>query len=191
MIGKIKGKLLEIEGNIALIETACGLSYRIHLTPSLIKNHQINSLIEVYTYLQAREDNLTLFGFEDKEQYKLFQMLLLVDGIGPKSAFSIVAYQTTQKILNAVNQNDVDFFCGIPGVGKKTAQKILLELASQLKKKFELPQQSLTQEETIIIDALNSLGFKKFQSIKILNQLPNNLSVEEKIKLAIKLLTRK
>lgn len=190
MIGKISGIIKEINGNIALIETNSGLSFEVFLTPELIKENSINNKIEIYTYLQVREDAFTLFGFSNKEEYYLFKMLLAVDGIGPKSAYSIISFATHQKILEAVNQNNIDFFCEIPGIGRKTAQKILLELSSKLKKEFVLPRQSLSQEETTIIEALNSLGFKKFQALKILDQLPKEISLEEKIKLAIKLLTK-
>lgn len=191
MIGKIKGKLLEIENNVGLVETKADLCFKIFLTPSIIKTHKINDIVNLYTYLQVKEDGLVLFGFENKKQQQLFEMLLSVDGIGPKLAFSIISFCPVEKLFQAIDQNSIDFFCQIPGIGQKTAQKILLELSSKLRKIFELPRQNLTQEEMTIVEALVSLGFKKFQAINVLSKIKGNLSLEEKIKEGIKLLTRK
>jgi Holliday junction DNA helicase RuvA len=190
MIGKLKGKLSEIDKNIGYIETASGVFYKLYLPPKLLENTNLNKNIELYTYLQVREDNLTLFGFENKEQFNVFEMLLSVDGIGPKSAFNIISYTDSKKILKAVTDNNLDFFCSIPGIGKKTAQKILLELSSLLKKTYELKLTELSEEDKLVIDALVSLGFKRYDSAKIINKLEKKLTVEEKIKEAIRLMTQ-
>jgi len=191
MIGKIKGKLAEMDKNIGYIETASGVFYKVYLPPQLLKNTNINKNIVLYTYLQVREDNLTLYGFQNKQQFNVFEMLLTVDGIGPKSAFNIISYTDSEKILKAVTDNNLDFFCSIPGIGKKTAQKILLELSSLLKKTYELKLEELSDDDKLVIDALVSLGFKRFESAKIINKLQKELTVEEKIKEAIKSMTKK
>ena len=157
MIGKIKGKLAEMDKNIGYIETASGVFYKVYLPPQLLKNTNINKNIVLYTYLQVREDNLTLYGFQNKQQFNVFEMLLTVDGIGPKSAFNIISYTDSEKILKAVTDNNLDFFCSIPGIGKKTAQKILLELSSLLKKTYELKLEELSDDDKLVIDALVSL----------------------------------
>lgn len=189
MIGKLKGKLSELDGNIAFIETSGGVYYKVFLPPKIIVKNKIKSEIEIYTYLQVREDNLTLFGFENKKQFRLFEMLLSVDGIGPKSAFNIISFADSDKILDAVVHNNLDFFTTIPGIGKKTSQKILLELSSQLKKPFNLTSIVLSQDDALVVDALVSLGFKKFESTKVVVKLDKKLSVEEKIKDAIRKMT--
>lgn len=191
MIGKIKGKLVETDGNIGLIETSGGVIYNVYLTPSILKSYDVGKHIEVYTYLQVREDALTLYGFENKSKFQLFQMLLAVDGVGPKSGFNIVSFTDSESIFDAVHANNVNFFSSIPGVGKKTAQKILLELSSKIGKEFDLSSMNLSVDETTVVDALVSLGFKRSDCHGILSKLDKKLSVENKIMQAMKLMTKK
>ncbi len=188
MIGKIKGKLIEIDHNIGLVETSTGISYQVYLPPSLLSNLKLPIPIEVYTYLQVREDALVLFGFSSKKDLDFFKMLLTVPNVGPKTAFSIVSFSKTDQLITAIKENNTDFFTQIPGLGKKIAMKIILELSQKLKSDFELEKMYLSEEDKIVIDALISLGFKVNQAKKALSQIPKNLSVEEKIKKALKMI---
>ncbi len=188
MIGKIKGKLAEVDGNIGLIETSSGLSYEIFLTPSLLSLNKVGQAIEVYTYLQVREDAHTLFAFQTKNEFKLFKMLITVSGVGPKTAFSIISFSTDKDLTDAVRGNDIAFFSRIPGLGKKTAMKIILELSQKMDAEFKLEKMYLSEEDKTVVEALVSLGFKSGEARQILNKLPKELfSVEEKIKEALKL----
>jgi Holliday junction DNA helicase RuvA len=185
MIGKLKGKLIEVENNIGLIETAGGLAYQVYLPPHLLSTLPLSSSVEIYTYLQVREDALILFGFETKKQSDFFKMLLTVPGVGPKTAFSIVSFSKIDELTVAIKENNADFFTRIPGLGKKTAMKIILELSQKLKSAFELQKMYLSEEDKTVVDALVSLGFKTHQAKTALSSLPKNLSVEEKIKKAL------
>ena len=182
MIGKIKGKLVEIDGNIGLIETASGLSYNVFLPPTIIANYQSPMMIDLYTYLQVREDALVLFGFESKATYKLFLQLISVSGVGPKTAFGVISFTNPERLTKAVKENDIDYFIKVPGLGKKTAMKIILELSQKMKENFSLEKMYLSEEDKMVVDALVSLGFKAHQVKKILPKIPKNLSVEERIK---------
>lgn len=185
MIGKIKGKLVEIDNNIGLIETASGISYQVYLTPSIISNNKPGASVDIYTYLQVREDVFVLYGFESKEQTRLFNQLLTVPGIGPKTAYSIICFRKPNELLTAVKENNIDYFNQIPGLGKKTAMKIILELSQKLKQDFTLEKMYLSEDDKLVIDALVSLGFKINEAKKILQKIPKNLSVEDKIKKAL------
>lgn len=187
MIGKIKGKLIETENNIGLIETQSGLAIYVFLTPRLISRYPLKSDVEIYTYLQVREDALILFGFDSKDQYKLFIQLLSVPGVGPKTAYSVISYAKSDDLLRAVRENNIDYFLQIPGLGKKTSMKIILELSQQLKEQFTLEKMYLSEEDKLVIDALVSLGFKNIEAKKILQKIPKNLSVEERITKALKM----
>lgn len=196
MIGKIKGKIAEIDGRSVLVETASGIFYSVFLTPLLIKGRVGGDSIEVYTYLQVKEDGWALYGFEEKKQLKLFTMLLSVPGIGPKSAYMIISSGSYAQIFDAISTNNVHFFTGISGVGRKTAQKILLELSGKIGKTFDLAATTLSPDDKIAVDALVSLGFAKNDSqqavAKIKERLsvdPDTIGVEEKIKQAMKILT--
>src|SRR3989339_724099 len=102
MIGKLKGKLVEVDKNIGLIETSGGVFYQVFLPTSL------NSPIELYTYLQVRDDALVLFGFETKKHHDFFKLLLTVSGVGPKTAFSVISLVPLDKLVQCVTSNDVD-----------------------------------------------------------------------------------
>src|SRR3989344_8527180 len=187
MIGKIKGTLVELDGNSGLIETKSGLFYQVNLTPSIISNHKADKNVEIYTYLQVREDALVLFGFEEKKEYDFFKMLLSVPGVGPKTAYSVISFSKVNDLITAVKQNDRDYFTRVPGLGKKTSMKIILELSHRLESEFKLEKMYLSEEEKTVVDALVSLGFKSNEARKILAKLPKNLSLEEKIKEGLKL----
>lgn len=191
MIGKIKGVLAEIDGNIGLVETASGVSYLAHMTPSLLRAHLPGASIEFYTYLQIRDDAHVLFGFQSKNQRQYFELLLGISGIGPKTAFSIISFSEEDEMIQAVRSNNVDYFSRVPGLGKKTAMKIILEVSQKLKSEFQMEKMYLSEEDKTVIDALVSLGFKAQEAKQILTKLPKNLSLEEKIKLALQSTTKK
>ena len=186
MIGKLKGKLVEVDKNIGLIETSGGVFYQVFITPSLISLISPNSPIELYTYLQVRDDALILFGFETKQQHDFFKLLLTVSGVGPKTAFSVISSVKLDQLVQSVKANDVDAITQVPGLGRKTAMKIILELSSKLKTDFDMKNMVLSDDDQTVISALISLGYKSLEAKKIISKLPKNLSVEEKIKEALK-----
>lgn len=181
MIGKLKGTLVEREGNLALIETTGGVFYEAYITNHLLTSVMLPSVVELYTFLNVREDALTLFAFETKQEYKMFKMLLDVPGVGPKSAFSIVSSSKNEELINAVKKQDATFLTRIPGLGKKTALKILLELSAKMNTEFQLEPTAQSEEDQTVIDALTSLGFKASDITKILPKIAELSSVEEKI----------
>lgn len=187
MIGKIKGKLVEVDGNLGLIETSGGVFYQVFLTPSILRRYKNRSEVEIFTYLQVREDALVLFGFEIKQEYVFFKLLLGVSGVGPKTAFSVISFSKIDELIKAVKDNNADFFSRIPGLGKKTTMKIILELSQKLESEFRLEKMYLSEEDKTVIDALVSLGFKSNQAKKILSELDTKLTLEEKIKQGLKL----
>lgn len=186
MIGKVKGKLISLENNLGLVETVIGLSYYIFLPPAVIGRTKINDKLEVYTYYQVREDAHTLFGFESKAAYDFFCLLLTVPGVGPKTAFNIMSKSQIDEIIKATTNNDITYFTNIPGLGKKTGLKIILELSQKLKTEFKFQNISLSEEDKTVIDALIALGFPGAEARRIFYKLPANLSLQDKIKSALK-----
>lgn len=189
MIGKLKGKIVEVEGNIGLLETNGGVFYELFLTPALLGVKKIPYDIELYTYLQVRDDALVLFGFETKQEHNFFKLLLSVSGVGPKTAFSVISFSKIKEMIQAVKENDSDYFAKIPGLGKKTAMKIILELSQKFESEFILEKMYMSEEDKIVVDALISLGFKSLEAKKLLRDIPKNLSLEEKIKEGIRMAT--
>lgn len=189
MIGKIRGTLSEVEGNTGLVETSSGVFYEVFLPPSVLSKKFPGDIIEVYTHFHVREDAQILFGFSEKNEYKIFKLLLSVSGVGPKTAFTVVSFSPVDNLFKAVTANDIDYFSKIPGLGKKTAMKILLEMSSKLNTEFSIEKMHLSEEEKIILDALVSLGFKSSEVKNIIREIPKELTLEDKIKEAIKLAT--
>lgn len=189
MIGKIKGTLVETDNNSGLIETAGGVFYKVFL-PAAILSRSVPSAIEIYTYLQVREDALILFGFNHKKEHDLFLMLLSVSGVGPKTAYLVCTRSKPEALIHAVRENNVDFFTQIPGLGKKTAMKILLELSQKMKGDFQLEKMYMSEDDTTFVDAMVSLGFKSQDAKNVLAKLPKELSLEEKIKEGIRISTK-
>lgn len=188
MIGKIKGTLVEVNENSGLIETPSGVFYEVYLPPSFL-GRLLPAPIEVYTYLQVREDAHVLFGFASKSEHTFFKLLIGISGVGPKTAFSIMSFSKTDELIQAVKQNDVAFFTRVPGLGKKTAMKIILELSEKVKSEFKLEQMYFSDEDKTVIDALTSLGFSSQEVKNIMPKLTKDSTLELKIKEGIKILT--
>ena len=112
--------------------------------------------------------------------------MLSVDGVGPKTAYSVISHLKTGDLVAAVKSNQVETLTQVPGLGRKTAMKIILELSGKLKSDFDMTRMVLTEDDKTVIDALVSLGYKTNEAKRIFISLPKNLTVEEKIKEALK-----
>lgn len=191
MIGKIKGTLVEINNNEGLIETQSGLSYLVFLTSHLLSSLHPPTAIDLYTYLQVRDDALILFGFETKKEFDMFKLLLTVPGVGPKSAYSVTSFFSVDDLIGAIKENNADFVSRVPGLGKKTAMKIILELSQKLDSEFKMENMYLTDDDKTVIDALVSLGFKSAEAKAVLGKIPKDQTVEKRIQEAIKIASGK
>lgn len=187
MIGYLKGRIIDTErqtsGVTAVTLDINGVGYLLNtvLDSSKIKKE---SEIDLFVHTHVRDDQITLFGFERKDQLRLFQLLLGVSGVGPKVGIGIVAAASAQKIRNAIASADVSFFTTIPGIGKKGAQKIIIDLKNKIGSIEELDLGDAGGSD--IIDALTGMGYSKEKVIKKLRGLPSDMTDEEKIKEIIK-----
>jgi len=147
----------------------------------------IGDHIELVTYLHVRESELTLFGFESAEQKKLFVLLLGVNGIGPRSALSLLSIFSTDVLTTAIVEGKADALARAPGIGRKTAQRIVL----QLQDKLDLTgvgegASSLTEADEDVIAALTSLGYSLVEAQRMVQLLPRDIvDVEERLRLAL------
>lgn len=191
MIGKLKGTLSEIFGTEALIETSGGVFYKVHITPALAQKGVSSDQLELYTYLNVKEDDLTLFGFDTYQEYTMFTYLIAIDGVGPKTAYLIVSSSSPADIRTAVHANDVAFFQKIKGIGKKTAQRILIDLSAKFGSEFDITAGQETADDIDALDALVSLGFKRKDAKNALEEIDSSLALEERIKLALQSIKRR
>ena len=138
-----------------------------------------------------RDDALVLFGFENKQEYKLFSLLIGVSGVGPKTAFGVISFSKVNEFVAAVKTNDSSYFTRVPGLGKKTALKIMLELSGKFDSEFVFEPTHLSEDDKMVIDALSSLGFKAGDAKIVLEKIDKTKTTEEKITESIRMLSSK
>ncbi|MDD7165072.1 MAG: Holliday junction branch migration protein RuvA [Clostridia bacterium] len=170
MIAFIKGKVIdEFEGGVVLENN--GIGYEILCSAALLAKLSAEKEGGVFTYLQVREDGLSLFGFDNKEEKRMFLKLISVSGIGPKMAMGILSGMRVNELATAIAMNDVKGLSRIKGLGKKTAERIILELRESVsaenaaiaaEESFAAPVFTAEDEDAII--ALMGLGFSGIQS---------------------------
>ncbi len=168
-----------------------GVGYSLHIPKSSLQNISSNDPVEVFVYSHIKEDAFDLYGFLTEAEKQLFLKLISVDGIGPKTALGIMD-RGVESIIRAVRSADVSFFSSVPRVGKKSAQKIIIELKNKLGGSEDLDLTEPTGKGAEIIEALVSLGFPESQSHKVLKTLDlETLKIEDAVKKAIQELTKK
>lgn len=187
MIGSLKGKLTLRDGNYVLVEVG-GVGYKVLVPSKVATSSEENVSLFVYTHI--KEDAFDLFGFSELADLKLFENLISVSGVGPKTAMATFSYSDRESIIKAVLDSDVDFFTKIPRLGKKNAQKIIIELKNKFGDDsiFNLNEPDST-ENAEIIQVLETFGFSAKESRNVLKKIDKSLkTTEEKIKMALKYL---
>lgn len=192
MISYLEGTVKLKGPSYLIILTKNGVGYKVSTPVDLITGAIIDQPFALYTYTHVRDDILDLYGFADPENLALFELFLTVSGIGPKLAISIFSLGKLAKIKEAIVKGDVSFFTGVPRLGKKNAQKLIIELRPKLGSLGELDLSTETGETKEIIDALKSFGFSLSESkeaIKVLKDFEGSTS--DKIRQALKYLGKK
>ena len=204
MISFIKGKLVHIYENVIIVENN-GIGYEIFVPVSVIGNMPlVGSEVMIYTYMHVREDALQLFGFLDRDTLEIFKLLITVSGIGPKGAIGVLGTLSADDIRYAVMAEDAKTIAKAPGIGAKTASKVVIELKDKLKMRdvaenisSEIDgQQSIfddggsKQAVSDAIEALVSLGYSATEATKAVRKANagDDVTVEELLKLSLKYL---
>ena len=199
MYAYIKGSL-EVKTKGYVVIDVSGIGYKIFMSETAIeKLGEIGQVIKIHTYLRVREDDMSLYGFNTNEELRMFELLLSVSGIGAKSAISILSNITPSSFALAVITNDVAKMKALPGIGPKSAQRIILELKDKIKTEEAITDVETVDTKEVMIDneklseaisALQVLGYSKKEIEKALQKVDNTLSVEEIIKIGLKNLAR-
>lgn len=184
MIGYLSGQLLTRNDPFLLLDVH-GVGYKVHAEQNLLNAFHVGDTLSMFIHTHVREDALELYGFMDEQSLELFQLLISVNGVGPKTAIGIFTLGKKEEILQAIRKADVDFFTGVPRLGKKNAQKIIIDLKNKLGSVEEL---DLQEEESDVLTALMQFGFEKEEARKALREVGDAATPEEKIKLALKYL---
>jgi Holliday junction DNA helicase RuvA len=170
-----------------LILDVNGVGYLVHATPAAVRKGEAADEITVETYLHVREDALQLYGFADREERELFVHLLAVSGIGPKVALSVVSGSPVADLRRAIARGDSARFQAIPGIGKKTAERIVLELKEKLGDPGLAPVAEGSGEQHVVArDALVELGWTLVDAERALADVDDELPPEERVRLALK-----
>lgn len=191
MIAYLEGTV-KFKGPSYLIIQTGGIGYKVHTPAELINKSTIDSPFSVFTYTHVRDDILDLYGFRDPENLALFELFLTVSGIGPKLALSIFSLGKLDKIKEAIVKGDIEFFTGVPRLGKKNVQKLIIELRPKLGSLGVLDLSEDSGETKEIIDALKSFGFSINESREALKSLKESKgTTSDKIRQSLKYLGKK
>jgi len=186
MIAGLQGKLQTIGSNGAIIGVG-GISFQVYMpTSTLSALGAVGEEVELHTHLHLREDNATLYGFATDEELVLFQTLTTVSGVGPKLALAMLSAMSAEKLTMAIASGSAELLSEVPGVGKKMASRLILELKGKLAAGGLAPAE-LAEENTDVLAALTSLGYSVREATRAIAALPQDpkLNLEEKIKLAL------
>lgn len=197
MFAYIKGTIEIKSINYVVIENG-GIGYKIYMSQKSIGTMgNIGETVKIHTHYHVREDDISLYGFTSEEELRMFEILINVSGVGVKSALTMLSDITPASFAMAVINDDVTRLVKVPGVGKKTAQRLILELKDKLKSEDisgeEIKQIDLEEKEVSndAVNALQVLGYNKNEIEQVLRKIETtNLSVEDIIKTALKYLGR-
>ena len=187
MIGRLTG-IVATTHKIPLIIDVNGVGYAVHVPQSEEKKLHFNDRVTIHIHTHVREDALDLYGFGSEEDLALFELLLTVSGIGPKTGLSIIE-RGARAIKKAVTSADTEFFTTIPRLGKKNAQKIIIELKNKLGGLTDLDLSESGEGETKeLVSALTGMGFERRDVVDVIPQLKPEDTIENKLRSALKLL---
>jgi Holliday junction DNA helicase RuvA len=190
MIARIEGTLAHIDLRFAII-MANGVGYKVFLTEATLEKiaQSIDSQISVWTHLAVREDAMDLYGFLKKDELDFFELLISVSGIGPRSALAILSGTSIETLKDGIASGDPAHLVKISGIGKKSAEKIILDLKDKFADHVQSDMVGGIKEGSFAIDALVSLGYAEREARDILKKLPKDLQTSQEIvREAIKLL---
>lgn len=172
-----------------LVINVHGVGYKVLATSEVLAKAVLGQEITVHTYTHVREDMLDLYGFAKPADLWLFELLISVSGVGPKTAIGVFSQGTSSDIVGAIAKGDVEFFTAVPRLGKKNAQKLIIELKSKVGSREDLDLGSDGQGSNEIVEALKAFGFTSKEAGEAIRSLNGSgATVEEKIKLALKYL---
>ena len=187
MIARLRGQLAGESGDGIVLDVG-GVGYLVQATARARRRAREGDEVTLETYLHVREDVMQLYGFADADERELFQALLSVTGIGPKVALAIITGSTTAERRRAIVLEDTARFEAIPGIGKKTAQRVVLELREKVSAEaIPAPDRGGRPRDALVArDALVELGYSVVEAERALAEVDPGLPAEERVRLALK-----
>ena len=196
MIGYLRGKVTYLLADHAFLEVQ-GVGYRLFISDTTRRELRLNEEARLFTYLSVREDALQLYGFATQREYDTFQLLISVSGIGPKVALGILSHITLDGLCRAIQNKQTTILTKLPGIGKKSAERLVLELKDKVSYTGDEEELVLVSEDEVADDkiaeaqaALVSLGYTQAEITPALKKAAKGKDTAEIIKLALKFLSR-
>ena len=188
MIASLKGKLESLGSDRAIINVG-GIGLQVFIPTSTLSTlGSVGGEVKLHTHLHLREDNIALYGFASAEELELFKVLINVSGLGPKLGLAMLSAMNIDQLVMAIATGNTELLTRVPGIGKKIASRIILELKDKLAAGWVItPAAELAQENADVLAALTSLGYSASEATRALATLPQDkkLSLEEKVKQAL------
>lgn len=200
MIGSLKGTVAQLEAEYCIVDTAGGVGYRVFMPSAHLAQLVLGKEVRIHVHTAVREDAILLYGFLSREYYDLFEILLTVSGVGPKMALGILSAIKPDAFYTAVSNKDIKMLVKLPGVGKKTAERMLLELKDKVSGSSEsddvvqeIAEAGGSSAVAEAIEALVSLGYSNSEIMPVLKEIPDcaSLSGETILRQALKLFARR
>lgn len=187
MIGYIEGTVIENSERGIVILTKSGIGYLVSINRTTLEKAKVDTEIALWIHTVVREDALDLYGFHTEEELRFFKMLTTVSGIGPKSACNILSLADLKTIIHAIQGGDASYLTKVSGIGKKNAEKIVLELKDKLENfAVTFSTSASTSTESEVIDALEALGYEPRATREVVRTLAReNLTTQEIIRAAL------
>lgn len=186
MIAHISGEVATVGKNFLVIQVG-GFGVRVEVPARVCDNVHVGEPVFLHTQLVVREDAWSLYGFESQQESEFFDLLMGVNGVGPRIALAMLSVLSLDAIRRAVVSEQADVFTRVPGIGKKSAQRILLHLQDKVGGVEPLDGLSVSDVDTEVIEALTSLGYSVVEAQSALQAIPKDApqEVEEKLRLAL------
>jgi len=201
MIAYLEGQILRSEANLIVLKTSGGVGYAVHVTKQLSVKATSEEFLTLHIYTNVREDDLSLYGFQNIEEKELFTMLIKTSGVGPKLGLAVLSVLSPRQLVDAVLQDSTESFSQVPGIGKKTAAKLCLDLKDQLKRHPIIEIESgfdggiqtggvlAGKGIDAIFSALKNLGYSEKEIMAVLRESgSSDLTFEVRLKKALSLL---
>ncbi len=188
MIARIEGIIVHIDEKFIIVDVS-GVGYKLSVTGETLASLILGEHTSFWVHTAVRENSIDLYGFKNINEMSFFELLLDVSGIGPRSALSILSIAPIETLKRAIATGDMAYLNKVSGIGKKTAEKIIIELRDKLQdyKNDETP--GLLRDESDIIEALKSLGYSQNEAREALNQVPSTtIGTNARIKEALQIL---
>lgn len=194
MIAGVKGIIESVGSNWVIVDVN-GVSFQVFVPTSALSSLMtVGQPVRLHTHLHVREDNLTLFGFVSARDLSIFETFITVKGIGPKLGLAMLSAMDAEQLSSAIASGDANLLTAVPGIGKKTADRIILELKDKIGGSWILDRDMETaQGNGDVVSALTSLGYSVVEASRAVAAIPSSskAGLEDKIKLALKYLGSK